>query len=128
MSALRVASYVRIEHFGKHSAVLLQVLPQHYIVAYHTTTERAGVPCEVVPWQSSDGRRFGLDSDSYFYLSCCVVKRVRAVEYYGAMCGPALFLRLRQFFQAQIARLDRLTSAELDVEIARDLQRRGAPR
>lgn len=108
-------SWVRIEHFGRHKAVVLRVIGQtHVLVMYATSTCYAFRDPLIVMPDSASGRQLGLTLPTYFYPTNCVAKRTSKVLESLGRCPPKLYAQLRILAAPQLANLDHLTSAEID--------------
>lgn len=120
----REGDWVRIEHFGRHKAVILRVIGEkHVLVLYATSTLHASrQPLEVMP-DSANGRQLGLTLPTYFYPSNVIAKRTSRVLEGLGRCPPKLFAQLRMMAAPQLADLDHLTSAEID-ELAQQADQR----
>jgi len=120
----REGDWVRIEHFGRHKAVVLRVIGQtHVLVIYATSTlAPSRNPLEVMP-DSASGRQLGLTLPTYFYPNNCIPKRTTKVLEGLGRCPPKLFQQLRILAAPLLANLDHLTSAEID-ELAQQADQR----
>lgn len=126
--APRDGDWVRIEHFGRHRAVVLRVIgASHCIVLYATSSLYPDKEHNRVMPDEAYGRQLGLTLPTYFYRNNCIPKRTPKILEVLGRCPPRLFQELRLLTAPLLSSLEHLTSAEID-QLADQADRRDLAR